>query len=115
MGGNSNEPSLYDIEMEEKRNEKTENVVDGNKYTGEKIDLSNEEYESIQNEKCIRKEIKDIERHFFKNNFELEEKMKAPQRIPYQHKRRQESMNENVVVQEQDQKKKAKNHNPILV
>ena len=49
---NSNEPSLYDSEMEEKRNEKTDiNVVDGNKYTGEKIDLSNEEYESIQNEK----------------------------------------------------------------
>jgi len=114
--GNSNEPSLYDIEMEEKRNEKTDiNVVDGNKYTGEKIDLSNEEYESIQNEKMYPKEIKDIERHFFKNNFELEEKMKAPQRIPYQQKRRQESMNENVVVQEQDQKKKAKNHNPILV
>jgi len=114
--GNSNKPSLDDGEKEEKTNEKTDiNVVDESKYKDEKIDLSNEEDGKIENEKLYPKEIKDIERHFFKKNFEFEGKMKAPQRIPHQQKRRQEAMIENTAVQEQDQKKEVKSRHPILV
>jgi len=112
--GNSNNPSLDDGEKEEKTNEKTDiNVVDESKYKDEKIDLSNEEDGKIENEKLYPKEIKDIERHFFKKNFEFEGKMKAPQRIPHQQKRRQEAMIENTAVQEQ--KKEVKSRHPILV